>query len=121
VSALRSHCGPCAECSHSADGRKLAYGSSDLSIGVLDARTLRVSKRAACHARVAADSAVSQPIVKILDAHSFPPTALRFSPSGNVLVSASADNTIRVIDVPHKYLVEQSWCELHCGETPAPR
>ena len=80
-----------------------------------------MSNRAACCAEAATDSAASQPIVKILDAHSFPPTALRFSPSGNVLVSASADNTIRVIDVPHKYLVEQSWCELHCGETPARR
>ncbi|PWN40036.1 WD40 repeat-like protein [Ceraceosorus guamensis] len=65
----------------SSDGTKLAYGSSDLSVGVLDARTLR-------------------PLVRILDAHGFPSTALKFSPSGRTLISASADNTLRVIDVP---------------------
>ncbi|PWN46914.1 WD40 repeat-like protein [Violaceomyces palustris] len=67
----------------SADGRLLAYGSSDLSIGVLDSRTLR-------------------PILKILHAHDFPPTCLRFSPSGETLVSGSADNTLRIIKIPSR-------------------
>lgn len=62
-------------------GRYLAYGCSDLSIGVLNSRTLR-------------------PVLRILDAHSFPPTALAFSPNGQWLVSASADNTLRVIKMP---------------------
>ncbi|CAO1616337.1 unnamed protein product [Parajaminaea phylloscopi] len=62
-------------------GRYLAYGSSDLSIGVINARTLR-------------------PVFRILDAHSFPPTALSFSPDGRWLVSASADNTLRVVKMP---------------------
>ncbi|EPQ30935.1 uncharacterized protein PFL1_01833 [Pseudozyma flocculosa PF-1] len=65
----------------SPDGRLLAYGSSDLSVGVLDAKTLR-------------------PLVKILHAHDFPPTTLRFNPSSTLLVSASADNTLRIIQVP---------------------
>lgn len=62
-------------------GRYLAYGSSDLSVGVINARTLR-------------------PVMRILDAHSFPPTALTFSPDGGWLVSGSADNTLRVVRMP---------------------
>ncbi|KAK1926221.1 quinon protein alcohol dehydrogenase-like superfamily [Papiliotrema laurentii] len=68
----------------SADGKLLAYGSADLSIGILDSKTLA-------------------PLLKILHAHSFPPTALKFNPSANLLVSASADNTIRAIVVPASF------------------
>ncbi|WVQ93840.1 hypothetical protein IAU59_000918 [Kwoniella sp. CBS 9459] len=68
----------------SADGKLLAYGCSDLSIGILDSKTLA-------------------PLLKILHAHSFPPTALRFNPSASLLVSASADNTIRAIVVPASF------------------
>ncbi|WWD22371.1 hypothetical protein CI109_106862 [Kwoniella shandongensis] len=68
----------------SADGKLLAYGCSDLSIGILDSKTLA-------------------PLLKILHAHSFPPTALKFNPSANLLVSASADNTIRTIVVPASF------------------
>ncbi|KAK8845425.1 hypothetical protein IAR55_006138 [Kwoniella newhampshirensis] len=68
----------------SADGKLLAYGCSDLSIGILDSKTLA-------------------PLLKILHAHSFPPTALKFNPSANLLVSASADNTIRAIVVPANF------------------
>jgi prolactin regulatory element-binding protein len=46
---------------------------------------------------------VEQPLLKILHAHSFPPTALKFNPSANLLVSASADNTIRAIVVPASF------------------
>ncbi|GAA6022321.1 hypothetical protein JCM10207_003284 [Rhodosporidiobolus poonsookiae] len=63
------------------DGELLAYGGSDLSVGVISARTLR-------------------PIVTILHAHDFPVTALKFNPAGTVLVSGSADNSVRVITVP---------------------
>ncbi|CDU25605.1 uncharacterized protein SPSC_05498 [Sporisorium scitamineum] len=73
----------------SPDGRFLAYGSSDLSIGVLDAKTLR-------------------PVLKILHAHDFPPTCLKFNPSSNLLISASADNTLRVIPIPVKALLESA-------------
>ncbi|WRT63668.1 uncharacterized protein IL334_000591 [Kwoniella shivajii] len=66
------------------DGKLLAYGCSDLSIGILDSKTLA-------------------PLLKILHAHSFPPTALRFNPSATLLVSASADNTIRAIVVPASF------------------
>ncbi|SCZ94646.1 BZ3500_MvSof-1268-A1-R1_Chr12-3g04019 [Microbotryum saponariae] len=65
----------------SLDGTMLAYGSSDLSVGVLDAQTLR-------------------PIVTILSAHGFPVTSLQFSPSGHLVVSGSADNSVRIIRVP---------------------
>ncbi|GAA5885833.1 hypothetical protein JCM16303_000072 [Sporobolomyces ruberrimus] len=65
----------------SEDGTLLAYGSSDLSIGILDATTLR-------------------PIMTILKAHDFPSTTLKFNPTGTLLVSGSADNSLRVIKVP---------------------
>lgn len=73
----------------SPDGRFLAYGSSDLSIGVLDAKTLR-------------------PVLKILHAHDFPPTCLNFNPASNLLVSASADNTLRVIPIPAMAVLESA-------------
>ncbi|WWC85756.1 uncharacterized protein L201_000622 [Kwoniella dendrophila CBS 6074] len=66
------------------DGKLLAYGCSDLSIGILDSKTLA-------------------PLLKILHAHSFPPTALKFNSTASLLVSASADNTIRVIVVPPSF------------------
>ncbi|ORY72905.1 quinon protein alcohol dehydrogenase-like superfamily [Leucosporidium creatinivorum] len=65
------------------DGTLLAYGSSDLSVGVLDAVTLR-------------------PILHILHAHDFPVTSLKFNPSGTLLLSGSADNSVRVVEVPSK-------------------
>ncbi|SNX82170.1 uncharacterized protein MEPE_00876 [Melanopsichium pennsylvanicum] len=73
----------------SPDGKFLAYGSSDLSIGVLDSKTLR-------------------PVLKILHAHDFPPTCLKFNPASDLLVSASADNTLRVIPIPTKALLESA-------------
>ncbi|GMK54004.1 hypothetical protein CspeluHIS016_0105900 [Cutaneotrichosporon spelunceum] len=68
----------------SPDGRLVSFGSSNLSIGMLDAHTL-------------------SPLLKILHAHSFPPTAIKFNPSATMLVSASADNTIRVVVVPSSF------------------
>ncbi|KAI9635934.1 WD40-repeat-containing domain protein [Dioszegia hungarica] len=68
----------------SADGKLLSYGCSDLSIGMLDAATLN-------------------PLLKILHAHNFPPTALKFNPSATLLISASADNTLRAIVVPASF------------------
>jgi len=65
----------------SSDGKLLAWGSSDLKIGVLDAKTLA-------------------PLLQILKAHEFPPTALKFSPDARLLVSGSADNSLRLIQVP---------------------
>nr|VWO99661.1 Putative 6-4 photolyase [Ganoderma boninense] len=65
----------------SRDGKLLAFGSSDLNVGVLDAQSLA-------------------PLLTILKAHEFPPTTLRFSPSSDTLVSGSADNTVRVVTIP---------------------
>ncbi|EJF62868.1 WD40 repeat-like protein [Dichomitus squalens LYAD-421 SS1] len=65
----------------SPDGKLLAFGSSDLTVGVLDAQSLA-------------------PLLTILKAHEFPPTTLRFSPHSDILVSGSADNTIRVATIP---------------------
>ncbi|KIK65426.1 hypothetical protein GYMLUDRAFT_70536 [Collybiopsis luxurians FD-317 M1] len=65
----------------SPDGKLLGYGSSDLSIGLLDATTLN-------------------PVSTILKAHEFPPTTLAFNTSSRFLVSGSADNSIRVISLP---------------------
>ena len=33
-------------------------------------------------------------------AHEFPPTVIRFNPSATLLVSGSADNTIRTVAIP---------------------
>ena len=41
-----------------------------------------------------------QPLLTILKAHDFPPTTLRFSPMSDMLVSGSADNTVRIVAVP---------------------
>ncbi|KAG7097133.1 hypothetical protein E1B28_004511 [Marasmius oreades] len=65
----------------SPDGRFLGYGSSDLSIGILDAKTLAT-------------------VATILKAHEFPPTTLVFNTTSKLLVSSSADNSIRVVRVP---------------------
>ncbi|KZP24521.1 WD40 repeat-like protein [Athelia psychrophila] len=77
----------------SSDGRFLAFGSSDYTIGMLDATTLA-------------------PLVTILKAHEFPPTTLRFNPSATLLVSGSADNSIRIIGVPTGLGGEYSWTTL---------
>ncbi|RPD66687.1 WD40 repeat-like protein [Lentinus tigrinus ALCF2SS1-7] len=65
----------------SPDGKLLAFGSSDLNVGVLDSQTLA-------------------PLLTILKAHEFPPTTIRFSPSSDMLISGSADNTVRVATIP---------------------
>ncbi|GAA5959381.1 hypothetical protein JCM3765_006585 [Sporobolomyces pararoseus] len=65
----------------SEDGSLLAYGSSDLSIGILDSKTLR-------------------PVLTILKCHDFPSTSIKFNPQATLLVSGSADNSLRVIKVP---------------------
>ncbi|CAE6505049.1 unnamed protein product [Rhizoctonia solani] len=68
----------------SQDGKLLAFGSSDLSVGILDSQKL-------------------VPLLTILRAHEFPPTALRFNPNASLLASASADNTLRLIAVPSNF------------------
>ncbi|KAI0347447.1 WD40 repeat-like protein [Trametopsis cervina] len=73
----------------SADGKFIAFGSSDYTVGILDGKTLA-------------------PLLTILKAHEFPPTTLRFNPSASLLVSGSADNTVRLITVPDN-LVAASW------------
>ncbi|KAF9509481.1 hypothetical protein BS47DRAFT_1301358 [Hydnum rufescens UP504] len=65
----------------SESGKLLAYGASDASVGVLDARTLA-------------------PLLTILKAHDFPPTALQFNPRSSLLVSGSADASVRVMVIP---------------------
>jgi len=65
----------------SPNGKYLAFGSSDYSIGILDSATLA-------------------PLLTLLKAHDFPPTALRFNPTSNLLISGSPDNTVRVVTIP---------------------
>ncbi|WFD27623.1 hypothetical protein MNAN1_002624 [Malassezia nana] len=62
-------------------GRLLAVGASDLHLTVLRAATL-------------------QPLLQVLHAHDFPPTCLSFSPNSRVLVSGSADATVRMTVLP---------------------
>ncbi|CAA7259537.1 unnamed protein product [Cyclocybe aegerita] len=65
----------------SIDGRFLGFGSSDLSIGMLDAKTLA-------------------PLSTILKAYELPPTTIKFDPNTTLLVAGSADNTIRIMSIP---------------------
>lgn len=84
----------------SSDGTLCAYGSSDLSLSVCDAETLSVSplKRGARGSNVL--TFVWQPLLQILNAHEFPLTHVRFNPTGTVLLSTSADNSVRVVRIP---------------------
>lgn len=66
------------------DGTLVAYALSDYSLGILDATTLT-------------------PLLKILHAHSFAITDLAFNPSGTLLASAGADNTVRIVVVPQSF------------------
>ncbi|OCH95959.1 WD40 repeat-like protein [Obba rivulosa] len=65
----------------SPNAKFLAFGSSDYTVGVLDASTLA-------------------PLLTILKAHEFPPTTLRFNTTSSLLVSGSADNSVRVVTIP---------------------
>ncbi|KAI0637920.1 WD40 repeat-like protein [Trametes polyzona] len=65
----------------SPDGKLLAFGSSDLTVGVVDAKTFA-------------------PLLTILKSHDFPPTTIRFNPTSDMLISGSADNTVRIVAIP---------------------
>ncbi|KAI9467254.1 WD40 repeat-like protein [Lactarius psammicola] len=72
------------------NGKWIAYGSSDCSVGLLDAFTLA-------------------PLLNILKSHEFPPTVLKFNPTSRLLVSGSADNTVRLIAIPEGLGDNASW------------
>ncbi|KAI8455525.1 WD40-repeat-containing domain protein [Phakopsora pachyrhizi] len=76
----------------SSNGELVGIASSDLSLSILDANTLRC-------------------LSTILHAHEFPVTSLKFSPSGNRLLSCSADMTIRSIEIPARLSQLNSWNE----------
>ncbi|KAG6832950.1 hypothetical protein H0H92_004834 [Tricholoma furcatifolium] len=65
----------------SPDGKFLGYGTSDLTVGLFDASNL-------------------SPLVSILKAHDLPPTTIAFNPTSTLLISGSADATVRVANVP---------------------
>ncbi|KAL0581991.1 hypothetical protein V5O48_000049 [Marasmius crinis-equi] len=73
----------------SPDGKFLGYGSSDLSVGILDATTL---------------ASVST----ILKAHDFPPTTIVFNTTSKLLTSSSADNSLRVVRIPD-HVASSGW------------
>jgi len=73
----------------SPNGKFLAFGSSDYSLGMLDSTTL-------------------SPLLSILKAHEFPITTVRFSPTSTLLVSGGVDNSIRIVTVPEKF-AGQTW------------
>lgn len=74
----------------SPNGKLLAYGSSDYSVGIVDAQSLA-------------------PLLTILKAHDFPPTTLRFNPTSSLLISGSADNSARVVSIPETLGDSPSW------------
>ena len=80
------------------DGRFIGYGSSDLTIGVLDANSLSVFNSPLSYSRTQTEK-ILQWLFTILKAHDFPPTTLKFNPTGTLLVSGSADNTVRIVSV----------------------
>ncbi|KAG6837952.1 hypothetical protein H0H93_008346 [Arthromyces matolae] len=65
----------------SPDGKFLGYGTSDLTVGLLDATNL-------------------SPLAGILKAHDFPPTTIAFNPTSTLLISGSADASVRVVSIP---------------------
>lgn len=73
----------------SPNGKFLAFGSSDYSLGMLDSTTL-------------------SPLLSILKAHEFPITTVRFSPTSTMLVSGGVDNSIRIVTVPENF-AGQPW------------
>lgn len=92
----------------SSDGSHLALGGSDLSVSVWSAHSLLVSAPRLFFWRGrkgVADCGLDygQPLRIVRAAHDFPSTTLRFAPSGRTVVSASADNTLRVVPV------EKTW------------
>ncbi|KAH9994073.1 WD40-repeat-containing domain protein [Russula compacta] len=72
------------------NGKWIAYGSSDCSVGLLDAFTLA-------------------PLLSILKSHEFPPTVLKFNPTSRLLISGSPDNTVRLIAIPEGLGDTSSW------------
>jgi len=68
----------------SENGKFAAYGASDSSVGILDTRTFA-------------------PHLEILKSHDFPPTLLQFNEPATLLVSGSADASVRVIVVPEYF------------------
>lgn len=81
------------------NGKWIAYGSSDCSVGLLDAFTLAVRMSPVAFPVCLAHS-IPQPLLKILKSHEFPPTVLKFNPTSRLLISGSADNTVRLIAIP---------------------
>lgn len=63
------------------DGRLIGFGSSDLSIGLLDTTSF-------------------SSLLAILKAHEFPLTTITFNPTSTLLVSGSADHSVRIVSVP---------------------
>lgn len=56
-----------------------------------------------------------QSIMTILRAHDFPVTSLRFNPTATLLLSGSADNSVRVIEIPP---VAERGAHLRCFRSP---
>ncbi|KAH7931388.1 WD40 repeat-like protein [Leucogyrophana mollusca] len=73
----------------SPNGKFLAFGLSDYSLCLVDTVTLA-------------------PLLSILKAHEFPVTTIRFNPTSRLLVSGSADCSLRVVGVPEQF-GGQSW------------
>lgn len=57
-------------------------------------------KYAGCFAARNRTHGAAQPLLSILKSHEFPPTVLKFNPTSRLLISGSADNTVRLIAVP---------------------
>jgi len=55
------------------------------------------------------DAFTLAPLLSILKSHEFPPTVLKFNPTSTLLVSASADNTVRLIAVPEGLGDNAAW------------
>jgi prolactin regulatory element-binding protein len=57
-------------------------------------------KNPGCFAAQHRTYSAAQPLLSILKSHEFPPTVLKFNPTSRLLISGSADNTVRLIAIP---------------------
>jgi len=55
------------------------------------------------------DAFTLAPLLSILKSHEFPPTVLKFNPTSRLLVSGSADNTVRLIAIPEGLGDNAAW------------
>jgi prolactin regulatory element-binding protein len=78
----------------------LVFGSSDYTIGLVDANTLSASLCLTFRRLLLKYDHRIQPLLSILKAHEFPPTTVCFDTTSTLVVSGSADSSVRIVSIP---------------------